>query len=212
MSRQRAAQVPSVDAGPSVDMPDYKRARRAQIVRAGLAALKQHDYDQIQMRDVAEAADVALGTVYRYFSSKEHVYAAVLMEWAQPVFGDAGGDSRRAELRVREKVRGIITSFERRPAFFKVCMLLQNTTDPNAAQIMAQFADSAQQALADDFAALGQRDSLDVAIMLWGIVNTMLSAAIMRDYPIADAYRVADSFIDLVVPRLPEDQRASTSS
>lgn len=208
MSRQRAPQVPSADAGRSLDMPDYKRARRAQIVRAGLAALKQHDYDQIQMRDVAEAADVALGTLYRYFSSKEHVYAAVLMEWAQPVFDDAGADSRPAELRVREKVRDIIASFERRPAFFKVCMLLQHTTDPNAAQIMAQFADSAQQALANDFGSLGRRDSLDVAIMLWGIVNTMLSASILRDYPIADAYRVADSFIDLVVPRFPAGQRA----
>ena len=88
-------------------------------------------------------------------------------------------------------------------------MLLQNTTDPNAAQIMAQFADSAQQALGGRFrSARAARDSLDVAIMLWGIVNTMLSAAIMRDYPIADTYRVADSFIDLVVPRLPEEQRA----
>ncbi len=202
----------TTDTGLPAGMPDYKRARRAQIVRAALAALKQHDYDQIQMRDVAEAADVALGTLYRYFSSKEHVYAAVLMEWAQPVFGDSERDSGPAEMRVREKVRGIIASFERRPAFFKVCMLLQNTTDPNAAQIMAQFADSAQQALADDFASLGRRDCLDVAIMLWGIVSTMLSAAILRDYPIADAYRVCDSFIDLVVPRLPEDQRADVET
>jgi len=194
------------------DMPDYKRARRAQIVHAALTALKRHDYDQIQMRDVAEQAGVALGTLYRYFSSKEHVYAAVLMAWAQPVIGDTGGDSRPAELRVREKVRGIIASFERRPAFFKVCMLLQNTTDPNAAQIMAQFADVAHRALADDFASLGSADSADTAIMLWGIINTMLSAAIVRDYPMADTYRVADAFIDLVVPRLPADQRASTSS
>lgn len=194
------------------DMPDYKRARRAQIVHAALTALKRHDYDQIQMRDVAEQAGVALGTLYRYFSSKEHVYAAVLMAWAQPVIGDTGGDARPAELRVREKVRGIIASFERRPAFFKVCMLLQNTTDPNAAQIMAEFADVAHRALADDFASLGSPDSADTAIMLWGIINTMLSAAIMRDYPMADTYRVADAFIDLVVPRLPADQRASTSS
>jgi AcrR family transcriptional regulator len=190
-----------------ISLPEYKRARRAQIVRAALAALKRHDYEQIQMRDVAEQADVALGTLYRYFSSKEHVYAAVLMEWAQPVFGDSGQDARTAEVRVREKVRGIITSFERRPAFFKVCMLLQNTTDINAARIMTQFADAAQRTLADDFAALGPQESADVAIMLWGIVNTMLSGAILRDYAMADVYRVADAFIDLVVPRLPDPGR-----
>lgn len=190
------------------DLPGYKQARRSQIVAAALAALKEHDYDQIQMRDVAVKAGVALGTLYRYFSSKEHVYAAVLMEWAQPVFDEAPEDGRPAERRVREKVRGIITSFERRPAFFKVCMLLQNTADTNAQPLMQQFAETAQRTLAADFASLGHQESFDTAIMLWGIVSTMLSGAILGDYPIDDAYRVADSFIDLVVPRLPEDQRS----
>ncbi|MCV7251244.1 TetR/AcrR family transcriptional regulator [Mycolicibacterium fluoranthenivorans] len=195
----------------STDLPGYKQARRSQIVAAALAALKVHDYEQIQMRDVAVAADVALGTLYRYFSSKEHVYAAVLMEWAQPVFDDNARDDRPAERRVRQKVRDIITSFERWPAFFKVCMLLQNTTDANAQPLMQQFAETAQRTLAADFAALGHQESFDTAIMLWGIISTMLSGAIHNGYPIGDAYRVADAFIDLVAPRLPADQRSANT-
>jgi AcrR family transcriptional regulator len=189
------------------DLPDYKRARRSQIVRAALSALKKQDYEHIQMRDVADQADVALGTLYRYFSSKEHVYAAVLAEWAQPVFGDTQADSRPAEVRVRSKVRSIIASFEKWPGFFKVCMLLQNTTDPNAAQIMATFADAAAHTLAEDFASLGPQEAADTAVMLWGIINSLLSGAILRGYPMADAYRIADAFIDLVAPRFPARQR-----
>ena len=34
------------------------------------------------MRDVAREAGVALATVYRYFTSKEHLYAAALLDWA----------------------------------------------------------------------------------------------------------------------------------
>lgn len=185
-------------AGAPADLPDYKRVRRAQIVRAAMDALKRGEYEQIQMRDIAEAADVALGTLYRYFSSKEHVYAAVLMEWAQPVFVAGQADSRLDEAGLRDKVRGIIVSFERRPAFFKVCMMLQNTTDPNAAQIMKQFADTAQQTLAGDFAALGVAAAEDAAVMLWGIINTMLSGAVLHGRPMADAYRIVDAFIDLV--------------
>lgn len=184
------------------DMPGYKQARRSQIVAAAQALLKAQDYDQIQMRDVADAADVALGTLYRYFSSKEHVYAAVLMDWAQPVFAPAAADTRPAELRVREKVRGIIATFERRPAFFRVCMLLQNTADANAAALMEEFAAVAQQTLSADFVALGARESADTAIMLWGIISTMLSGALVHGHPIADAYRVVDAFVDLVAPRL----------
>lgn len=183
-------------------LPSYKQARRSQIVAAAMDLLKIHDYEQIQMRDVAEAAQVALGTLYRYFSSKEHVYAAVLMEWAQPVFDGSARVQSPTEGQVREKMRGIIASFERRPAFFKVCMLLQNTTDRNARILMDQFAAVAQHTLAADFAALGEQESADTAIMAWGIISTMLSSAILRAAPMADSYRVVDAFVDLIAPRL----------
>lgn len=38
-------------------------------------------YDGVQMRSVAERADVALGTVYHYFTSKDHLLAESLNEW-----------------------------------------------------------------------------------------------------------------------------------
>ena len=34
------------------------------------------------MRDIADAADVALGTVYRYFSSKERLFSFVVLKFA----------------------------------------------------------------------------------------------------------------------------------
>ena len=37
--------------------------------------------DAVQMRDVAGRSGVALATVYRYFSSKEHLLAAALEDW-----------------------------------------------------------------------------------------------------------------------------------
>lgn len=188
--------------GPPTVLPGYKLARRTKIVQAALAALKEHDYEQIQMRDVAERADVALGTLYRYFSSKEHVYAAVLQEWAQPVFGSGPVDTRPVEVRIRAKVRSVLASFERRPGFFKVCQLLQNSTDPNAQQLMAEFSSTASETLARDFDVLGEQQAADAAAMLWGIINAVLSAAILRGDPMADAYRIADGFVDLLAPRL----------
>lgn len=192
---------------PESDLPAYKRARRAQIVAAALAALKDHDYEQIQMRDVAEDAQVALGTVYRYFSSKEHVYAAVLREWARPVFEAADTDVRPAEVRVRAKVTTILASFERWPGFFKVCMVLQNSTDAQAAQIMDEFSGAAVRTLARDFAVLGEQEAADAALMLWAVINTVLSAVIIRGYPMADAVRISNAYVDLVAPRLAAAER-----
>ena len=39
-------------------------------------------YDAVQMRDVAGEAGVALGTIYRYFASKDHLLAACQVAFA----------------------------------------------------------------------------------------------------------------------------------
>jgi TetR/AcrR family transcriptional regulator, cholesterol catabolism regulator len=46
-----------------------QQQRRARILQAGADMLAVREYDHIQMKDVAERADVALGTLYRYFAS-----------------------------------------------------------------------------------------------------------------------------------------------
>src|SRR5258708_12790813 len=57
-------------------------ARRDRIIDAGLALLDDRDYDRIQVKEIADGAGVALGTGYHYFSSKDHLFAAVLIPWA----------------------------------------------------------------------------------------------------------------------------------
>src|SRR5215813_13829374 len=55
-----------------------QRERRKRILDATLALASKGGYDAVQMRTVAEQADVALGTLYRYFPSKIHLLVAGL--------------------------------------------------------------------------------------------------------------------------------------
>jgi AcrR family transcriptional regulator len=55
-------------------------ARRRRVLDATLALAAEGGFDAVQMRDVAAAADVALGTVYRYFSSKERLLLEAMAE------------------------------------------------------------------------------------------------------------------------------------
>ena len=48
-------------------------ARRRRVLDATLALAAKGGFDAVQMRDVAAEAGVALGTVYRYFASKERL-------------------------------------------------------------------------------------------------------------------------------------------
>ena len=56
-----------------------QRARRRRILNAAVSLARQGGYDAVQMREVAELADVALGTLYRYFPSKVHLLAAAMV-------------------------------------------------------------------------------------------------------------------------------------
>jgi TetR/AcrR family transcriptional regulator, cholesterol catabolism regulator len=58
-------------------------ARRQRIVAAAMELAARGGYDAVQMRDVAAQAKVALGTLYRYFSSKDELLAFTWIEWSQ---------------------------------------------------------------------------------------------------------------------------------
>lgn len=55
-----------------------QRDRRKRILDATIQLASQGGFDAVQMRSVAEQADVALGTLYRYFPSKIHLLVSAL--------------------------------------------------------------------------------------------------------------------------------------
>src|SRR6202046_4175698 len=57
-----------------------QRDRQKRIRAATLSLASKGGYDAVQMRAVSERADVALGTLYRYFPSKNHLLVAALTE------------------------------------------------------------------------------------------------------------------------------------
>jgi AcrR family transcriptional regulator len=58
-----------------------QRERRRRIIDAAFELGAERGYDAVQMRDVSASANVSLATIYRYFSSKDHLLAAAMTEW-----------------------------------------------------------------------------------------------------------------------------------
>ena len=55
-----------------------QQARRQRVIDAAMALGLEGGYEAVQMRTVAQRADVALGTLYRYFPSKIHLLVSGL--------------------------------------------------------------------------------------------------------------------------------------
>src|SRR6476619_2110056 len=78
-----------------------QRDRRRRILDATIELASAGGFEQMQMRAVAERADVALGTLYRYFPSKIHLLVSALSQELEaarealerkPVPGDTAAD------------------------------------------------------------------------------------------------------------------------
>jgi AcrR family transcriptional regulator len=58
-----------------------QRERRRRVIDAACELGAERGYEAVQMRDVSAIANVSLATIYRYFSSKDHLLAAAMTEW-----------------------------------------------------------------------------------------------------------------------------------
>ena len=195
---------PAVSSLPANELPTYQAARRQRIVDAAWAMLERQPYEQIQIRDVAATAGVALGTLYRYFSSKEHLYAAVLLEWSSGFEGRtrsrAAADDPMSRLEV--KTRSALTAFEKRPQFFRVLVLLLGSADPNAKVLMDGLRQAQESTVLADLRELDPDAAEDYSVLVWGAINHLLTRSIFHEAPMAEAYRINDRLMELLRARL----------
>jgi AcrR family transcriptional regulator len=111
-------------------------ARRARVIEAAMRLAGDGGYDAVQMRDVATEANVALGTIYRYFASKDHLLAACQVEWSKeirerlaqrPPQGDTTSE------RVIDVVRRASRAIERQPTLAAALVTAISSPDPAVA-------------------------------------------------------------------------------
>lgn len=112
-------------------------ARRARVIEVAMQLGSQGGYDAVQMRDVAAQANVALGTIYRYFLGKDHLLAAALVEWVRDL-------ERRVVIRppkgdtVAERMADILgratVAMERDPLLSAAVVTALSHPDPQVAE------------------------------------------------------------------------------
>ncbi len=92
-----------------------KLRRRTEIIRAAVQVFAERGYFAARMREVAERAGVADGTLYLYFAGKEDLLVSILEEYAEAFMIRARRDIEQFS-DPRDKLRAVVerhlTSFE----------------------------------------------------------------------------------------------------
>ncbi|MGW6769663.1 TetR/AcrR family transcriptional regulator [Streptomyces sp. NPDC055037] len=181
-------------------LPRRQRERRQAIVDAAVLLLSGRTYAQVQIRDVAREADVALGTLYRYFTSKDHLYASVLREWGL----DLEDRSRLTagavpSVRLREKAEQVVAAFRAEPQIFALYEQLSVSSEPVVVDLVSETARSGRSWFAQE---LGGETAEEDSRILWSTV-----AIAVRDPEVGD--RVIDRYFQLLTVSLANPQEQS---
>jgi AcrR family transcriptional regulator len=118
-----------------------QQARRQRVIDAAMSLGLDGGYDAVQMRDVAARADVAMGTVYRYFTSKDHLLAATLVHWVEQLDArlaqlPAQGDS--VDIRVIDVLDRALRAMGRQPQLVSAVFTALASPDPAAVECQQQ--------------------------------------------------------------------------
>jgi AcrR family transcriptional regulator len=126
--------------------PGFTRSqavRRERVIQAAIELAREGGYDAVQMRDVSHRARVALGTIYNYFSSKDHLLAAAFTEWAEdverrifqrPLRGETSAD------RVAEVLRRAVRQLVREPQLSAALVTALSSSDAGVSDCQLEIA------------------------------------------------------------------------
>ena len=114
--------------------------RRRRVLDAVHELLATRSLHEVQVKDIADQAQVSLAAIYRYFSSKEHLLAEALVDWAEER-GRAhqrrppsGPPAERFAAIVRRGIRG----YSRSPQYAELFLETAASRDPHAVDCMVR--------------------------------------------------------------------------
>jgi AcrR family transcriptional regulator len=182
-------------------------ARRQRIVRAALKALAGSEYEQVKISDVARDSGVALGTLYRYFASKEHLFAAVFVEWQGALKKRLEREQPQGDTeaeRLRDVFHRTIRAFQLQPQFYRVLMVLAETTDTYAADLYQSLAAQSRDTVATALDGPFDADRAAILATVNAVLDESLRSWVMNRRAIADVYADVDNAIRLIYQYCPE--------
>ncbi|MEI6701411.1 MAG: TetR family transcriptional regulator [Actinomycetota bacterium] len=178
-------------------------ARRQRVLDAAMQLAATGGYDAVQMRDVAATADVAMGTVYRYFTSKDHLLAAAMVYWVDQLYVQLGSHppkgSSPAE-RVLEVLDRALRSMNRVPLLGAALFTSINSADPAAIEAQQQVTTTLDAIVLQAIGTTPPIDAQDRSRMIGHIWYSAMVGWVAGWSPIERIYRELEIAVDLLLP------------
>jgi AcrR family transcriptional regulator len=149
--------------------------RRQRIIDMAHTMIVESSDENVQIRDIADRAGVALGTAYRYFGSKERLLAEVYTQWCGRlnealVQGMQRGRSNTE--RTRLLARTLFENLTSEPQLASIGRVLKVTEDPAILHIVHRTERGMLQLFRDALQDVEQRDADSVAMIVLSVIRS----------------------------------------
>lgn len=143
--------------------------RRQRVIEVALELGADGGYDAVHMREVADRSQVSLGTIYRYFGSKDHLLAAGLVEWTARLQARLGRRPARGDSPVEQLVdvlRRASRALEQQPNLAGALIRALGSSDPLVADTATHVRSQISSIALPILDALGPEEVEDIVAVL----------------------------------------------
>ena len=190
--------------------------RRKYLIRAALELVSEIGVERVQMKQVSERSGVALGTTYRYFSSKDHLLASAVSDWRGKLMADLAAElrastpaptgpaspasvDREAADRVVRFVHRGMRAFQRQPHLAHLLVSVTVSTDPFASEAVDAMASAGRASLLAVLPEVPASASTMLPMLIDSAWHSELVAWVTGRNTLADAFLHLDEIIRLLL-------------
>lgn len=151
--------------------------RRQRIIDEAHSMIVESGDANVQIRDIADRAGVALGTAYRYFGSKERLYAEVYEQWCRRCSDEITRGLRGVKSntdRTRLLARTMFDRLISQRQLLAIGRSLRVTDDPAILRILDRTENGMLELFRNALQGVEHRDADSIAMIVMAVVRTAL--------------------------------------
>jgi TetR/AcrR family transcriptional regulator, cholesterol catabolism regulator len=178
-----------------------RSARRQKILTTALNLTKGYGFENVQVREISETSGLSLGTVYRYFPSKDFLFACVFERWCEEYYerlGRPAGLFTNAQ-RLIELSKRSVEAFEREPQFTLLSATLQTSADPQVIACIVRIRRRSVEFFLESIDDIPPEDAREIVDIIFAVMAEKLLLWRTDRMPIAEVFDGVEKCVRLLL-------------
>jgi TetR/AcrR family transcriptional regulator, cholesterol catabolism regulator len=182
-------------------MSPRQRERRDRIIETTMKLLRNNP-NNIEVRDIVDAADVSLATVYRYFGSKDLLFSEAYLSWRKIHFNQVLAAIEKGKTdseRMRLGIAAFIDPYQTMPRMWEIGRDTRNSNLPEIIELRRENEELLLRTFRGAMHNICEKDAMGIVMITIAVANRYLSQWRASAVTFTDVHAAIDEAIRLTI-------------